>query len=73
MLPGTLRFVVHRNQLLLWAETPTAYISMGFSPDLETATKMALNIMLDFLETEKHLDRDQAYLLASVYVDLDIT
>jgi acetamidase/formamidase len=75
MLTGTFRFVLHKDQHLLWprAETPAAYISMGFSPDLETATKMALNNMLDFLETEKHLTRDQAYQLSSVAVDLDIT
>ena len=34
---------------------------------------MALHNMLQFLETEKHLTRDQAYQLASVAVDLDIT
>ncbi len=75
MLTGTFRFVVHKDQRLLWprAETPTAYIAMGFSPDLNKATEMALHNMLGFLETEKHLSRDQAYQLASVAVDLDIT
>src|ERR1700728_3537050 len=34
-LSGPSRSVVHKDQLLRWprAETPTAYISMGFSPD----------------------------------------
>ncbi len=75
MLTGTFRFVVHKDEHLLWprAETPTAYIAMGFSPDLEKATEMALKNMLGFLETEKHLTRDEAYQLASVAVDLDIT
>ena len=36
-LTGTFRFIVHKDQHLLWprAETPTSYISMGFSPDLD--------------------------------------
>ena len=75
MLTGTFRFVVHKDRHLLWpmAETPTAYITMGFSTDLNKATEMALHNMLQFLETEKHMTRDQAYQLASVAVDLDIT
>ena len=75
MLTGTFRFTVHKDRHLLWpmAETPSAYITMGFSPDLNKATEMALHNMLQFLETEKHLSRDQAYQLASVAVDLDIT
>ncbi len=78
MLTGTFRFVVHKQQgdeRLLWpmAETPTAYITMGFNQDLNKATEMALHNMLHFLETEKHLSRDQAYQLSSVAVDLDIT
>ena len=54
-------------------ETPTSYISMGFSEDLVKATEMATRNMIDFLVTEKHLTRDQAYQLTSVAVDLDIT
>ena len=74
-LTGTFRFVVHKDQHLLWprAETPTSYISMGFSPDLKTATEMAVRNMIDFLVTEKHLSRDEAYMLTSVAVDVDIT
>ena len=74
-LTGTFRFVVHKDQHLLWprAETPTSYISMGFSPDLKTATEMAVRNMIDFLVTQKHLSRDDAYMLTSVAVDVDIT
>jgi acetamidase/formamidase len=74
-LTGTFRFVVHKDQHLLWprAETPTSYISMGFSPDLKTATEMAVRNMIDFLVSEKHLSRDEAYMLTSVAVDVDIT
>ncbi|HMG84920.1 MAG TPA: acetamidase/formamidase family protein [Terracidiphilus sp.] len=74
-LTGTFRFIVHKDQHLLWprAETPTSYISMGFSPDLKTATEMAVRNMIEFLVTEKHLSRDDAYMLTSVAVDVDIT
>jgi hypothetical protein len=55
------------------AETPTHYISMGIHEDLNEATKMALREMIDFLVTEKHLTRDDAYMLSSVAADLNIT
>ncbi len=74
-LSGTFRFVVHKDRHLLWprAETPNYYISMGFSKDLKEATEHALRDMIDFLQSEKHLSRDDAYMLASVAVDMDIT
>jgi acetamidase/formamidase len=34
---------------------------------------MAVRNMIDFLVTEKHLSRDDAYALTSVAVDVDIT
>ena len=46
---------------------------MGFNPDLKTATEHALRDMLDYLVTEKKLSRDDAYMLASVAVDMEIT
>lgn len=75
MMTGTFRFVVHKNQHLLWprGETPTSYIAMGFDEDLKTATEMAVRNMIDFLVAEKHLSRDDAYALTSVAVDVDIT
>ena len=74
-LTGTFRFIVHKDQHLLWprAETPTSYISMGFSPDLNEATKLAVRDMINFLVDVKHLSRDDAYMLTSVAVDVDIT
>lgn len=74
-LTGTFRFVVHKDQHLLWprAETATNYISMGFDEDLKIATEMAVRNMIDFLVTEKHLSRDDAYALTSVAIDVDIT
>jgi len=74
-LSGTFRFVVHKDRHLLWprAETPTSYISMGFSPDLKEAATLAVRDMINFLVDEKHLSRDEAYMLTSVAVDVDIT
>ena len=75
LMTGTFRFVVHKDQHLLWprGETPTSYIAMGFDEDLKAATEMAVRNMIDFLVTEKHLSRDDAYALTSVAVDVDIT
>lgn len=74
-LSGTFRFVVHKNRHLVWprAETPTHYISMGFSRDLKEATELALRDMIKFLMEEKHLSRDDAYMLSSAAVDMEIT
>ncbi len=74
-LTGTFRFVVHKDQHLLWprAETPTSYISMGFSPDLKEATSLAVRDMINFLVDQKHLSRDDAYMLTSTAIDVDIT
>ena len=74
-LVGTLQFVVHKgtNQKYPRAETPTHYISMGFHPELYEATRIAVRQMVEFLVNEKHLSRDDAYMLTSVAGDVDIT
>lgn len=74
-LQGTFQLIVRKDMKLRWAraETPTHYLTMGFDENLETAAKIAVDDMLDFLVSEKHLDRDNAYVLASDAVDLRIT
>jgi len=74
-LVGTFQFVVRKDLHLKWprAETPTHYITMGFNDDLNAATTLAVREMIDFLVTEIHLSRDEAYMLASVAADLHIT
>ena len=82
-LTGTFQFTVLKGEAakehLLWprAETPTEYISMGFSQDLKTATEMAVRNMITFLSTQDpdhpHLSRDDAYALISTACDVDIT
>jgi acetamidase/formamidase len=46
---------------------------MGFDDDLSNATRKALRNMIDFLVAEKHLSRDDAYMLISVAGDVEIT
>ncbi len=46
---------------------------MGVHANLTEATKIAVREMIDFLMTEKHLTREDAYMLASVAADLHIT
>lgn len=74
-LVGTFQFVVRKDVHLRWprAETPTEFISMGLHEDLTEATKMAVREMIDFLMAEKHMTRDDAYMLASVAADLHVT
>jgi acetamidase/formamidase len=74
-LVGTIEFVLHKGQALAYprAETPTQYIAMGFDDDLSNATRKALRNMIDFLVAEKHLSRDDAYMLISVAGDVEIT
>ena len=74
-LIGTFQFVVRKDMHLRWprAETPTHFITMGLHEDLNEATKLAVREMIDFLQTDKHLSRDDAYMLSSVAADLSIT
>jgi acetamidase/formamidase len=74
-LVGEFRFVVHKNMKLTWprAETPTHYIAMGIDEDLNKAVKIAVQQAVDFIVAERHLSRADAYMLASVAVDLRIT
>jgi acetamidase/formamidase len=74
-LTGTFEFVLHKasGQTYPRAETPEAYIAMGFDDDLAIATRKAVRNMVDFLMAEKHLSRDDAYMLVSVAGDLHIT
>ena len=74
-LRGAFQLTVRKDMKLHWAraETPTHFITMGFHENLEEATKIAVDEMLDFLVSEKHLTRGDAYILASDAVDLRIT
>ncbi|MEZ5293692.1 MAG: acetamidase/formamidase family protein [Vicinamibacterales bacterium] len=66
---------LHKGRRLKWprAETPTHYISMGLSEDLDEAARLAVREMVEFLVAEKGLSRDDAYMLASLAADLHVT
>lgn len=74
-LVGTFQLIVRKDLHLLWprAETPTHVITMGLNEDLTDATRMAIRQMIDYLVTERHLSRDDAYMLVSVAGDVDVT
>jgi acetamidase/formamidase len=74
-LRGTFELRVHKGQRMRWprAETPTHYIAMGLSEDLNEATRLATREMVDFLVAEKGLSRDDAYMLCSLAADLHVT
>jgi acetamidase/formamidase len=46
---------------------------MGLDEDLDKATQLATREMVEFLVAERHLSRDDAYVLASLAADLHVT
>jgi acetamidase/formamidase len=72
---GTFQFVVRKDMHLKGprGETPTHWIAMGLDPDLDQAMIFAVRDAIDFLVTEKHLSREEAYSLCSVAVDFNVT
>ena len=74
-LVGTFQFVLHKGVRTAYprAETPDAFIAMGFDDDLSNATRKALRNMIDFLVAEKGMSRDDAYMLLSVAGDVEVT
>jgi acetamidase/formamidase len=74
-LIGTFQFIVRKDMHLKGprGETPTHWIAMGLDPDLNQAMINAVRDAIDFLVTEKHMTREDAYALASVAVDFNVT
>ena len=74
-LRGKLQLTVRKGMKLAWprAETATDYISMGTDEDLTKATKIAIQEMIDFLVTEKKLDKMTAYQLTSIAGNVAMT
>ena len=66
---------MRKDQRLRWprAETPTHFIAMGLHEDLDEAARLATRELVDFLASEKHLPRDEAYMLCSLAADLHVT
>jgi acetamidase/formamidase len=55
------------------ARTADAWLTFGFDEDLGRAARIALDGMLDLMERERGIPRDEAPVLASVAVDLRVT
>jgi acetamidase/formamidase len=74
-MTGRFRFELHRGKPLAWprAETPTHWISMGLHTDLEEAMRMAVREAIGFLVETQGLTREDAYALASIAVDFEVT
>lgn len=74
-LRGKLQLTVRKGMKLKWprGETNTHYISMGTDVDLAKATRVAIQEMVDFLASNKNMDKHQAYQLTSLQGDVAIT
>lgn len=74
-LRGKFQFIVRKDMRLIWprAETPTHWITIGLHEDLDEAMRMAIRETIDFLVKEKGLTREDAYALASVAIDFEVT
>ena len=72
---GRFQFFVRKDLKFKWpqAETPDYYMTMGFDPDLNKAAQMAVHEMVGYLVTQRHLSPDDAYMLCSMAVDLQVT
>ena len=74
-LRGRIQLTVRKGVKLSWprAETATDYISMAADPDLTTATKLAIQEMVDFLAASRGLSKHRAYQLVSIAGNVAIT
>jgi acetamidase/formamidase len=74
-LRGRIQLTVRKDMKLTWprAETATDFISMATDPDLATATRIALQEMIDFLASTKGLTKHQSYQVVSMAGNVAIT
>ena len=72
---GRLTLDVRDDLDLAWpiARTRDAWLTFGFDEDLGQAARIALDAMLDLMQRERGIPRDEALVLASVAVDLRVT
>jgi acetamidase/formamidase len=74
-LIGTFELHIRDDFTLEWpmAETPNAFITMGFDPDLDDAAVIALRNMIKLICSRSGLSREDAYTLCSLAADLRVT
>lgn len=70
-----LTFVLHEKLTLstLRARTTEGWLTLGFHEDLNEATFLALDAMLDLMGEQFGMGRGEALAMASVVVDLRVT
>jgi acetamidase/formamidase len=70
-----LKFHLHEGMRLTTprARTAEGWLTLAFHEDLNEATYLAIEAMLDLMAEQYHLERTDALLLASLVVDLRIT
>ncbi len=74
-LTGTIRLTIHETEPIRAprAITPNHYITHGFHPDLDRAADDALRDMIGWLVDLLGIRPDEAYMFASLAVDLHVT
>ena len=74
-LSGTFRLVLRKDLRfdLPRAETPSHHVTMGFNDDLDDAAKTALRAMIELIGERLGLAPDDAYMFASLAVDMRVT
>ncbi len=74
-LSGTFRLTLRKDLRfrLPRAETPSHHITMAFNDDLDDAAKTALRAMIELIGERLELAAEDAYMLASLAVDLRVT
>ena len=78
-LTGTFTFILHKKTgaepllTLPRAETPSAYMTMGFSSDLDEAMRIAVREMVALITERTTLSRSDAYRLSSLAADFHVT
>jgi acetamidase/formamidase len=74
-MTGTFRLELIKGKTLTWprAETPTHWITIGLDADLNEAMRIAIRETVGFLVETQGLSREDAYALASIAVDFEVT
>ena len=74
-LSGTFRLTLRKDLhfALPRAETPSHHITMAFNDDLDDAAKDALREMIVLISERLSLSAEDAYMFASLAVDLRVT
>ena len=75
-LRGNFQFIVRKDMKISWprAENATHWIVMGLDPSLDEAMKIAVRETINFLTGQfPRLSRQEAYMIASIAVDYQVT